>query len=100
MSLVRQYICFFFPFHGDLIYIYSFVHAQTCSSCLASIIYFNKSHVSVHSWHACLSHHSFSNANSISKSGFISCNNKLIDLYLSLYDGCNFVESHRSPFLT
>ena len=65
---------------------------------LASIVSSNKLCASVPLWHARLGHPSFRTINSLSKSGFISCSNKLMGLDSSLCVGCNLGKSHRLPF--
>ena len=54
--------------------------------------------VSAHLWHARLGYPSFHTIDSLTKSGFISCSNKLIGLDSSLCVGCNLSKSHRLPF--
>jgi hypothetical protein len=65
---------------------------------LASIVSSNKLRVSAHLWHARLGHPSFLTIDSLTKSGFISCSDKLIGLDSSLCVGCNLGKSHRLPF--
>ena len=65
---------------------------------LASIVSYNKLCVSAHLWHARLGYPSFHTIDSLTKSGFISCSNKLIGLDSSLCVGCNLSKSHRLPF--
>ena len=65
---------------------------------LVSIVSSNKPCVSVPLWHARLSHPSFRTILSLSKSGFISCSNKLMGLDSSLCVGCNIGKSHRLHF--
>ena len=65
---------------------------------LVSIVSSNKSCASIPLWHARLGHPSFQTINSLSKSGFISCSNKLMGLDLSLCVGCNLGKSHCLSF--
>jgi len=65
---------------------------------LGSIVSSNKLRVSAHLWHARLSHPSFRSIDSLTKSGFIFCSDKLIGLDSSLCVGCNLGKSHRLPF--
>jgi len=65
---------------------------------LASTVSSNKLRVSAHLWHARLGHPSFHTIDSLTKSSFISCSDKLIGLDSSLCVGCNLGKSHRLPF--
>jgi len=53
---------------------------------------------SAHLGHAHLGHPNFRTIDSLTKSGFISCSDKLIGLDSSLCVGCNLGKSHRLPF--
>jgi len=65
---------------------------------LASTVSSNQLRVSAHLWHARLGHPSFRTIDFLTKSGFISCSDKLIGLDSSLCVGCNLGKSHRLPF--
>ena len=58
----------------------------------------NKSNVSTHLWHIRLGHPNFYIVDYFSKSGFISCSDKLMGLDSSLCVGCNLEKIHRLPF--
>ena len=64
----------------------------------ASVVSSNKLCAFVHLWHAHLSHPSFRTVDSLSKTGIISCNDKLLGLDSSLCFRCNLGKSHHLPF--